>query len=843
MNVIDKIILFNKETSKADLIGNRNVVTSLDGYSLDGKIKYNIDSNHMLYLTLDVDLLGNLVNSIPQKGIIKTYANNREDYWIILNIDKDLDSVELSCRHIVTEYMLSTFINDSKPRLLNCNDMLNHLRVNSETYLEGKQFTLDLETYSNLNFKDYKNKNIWRSNFYDTVKDLQELFGGEIRKQGFEIGIVNFVGSKTPVYSIEYGKNLISNTSEEELDITIGVMPKGYDKLYTNNIIYSSKVEENPNILGRIVELEYPIRLIEYDEEGNAQEKEEGYIYYDNEEEAKKELERLAGLEFTVNYLDEPKVTFDTTFLDLSLVEECKNQEKVYLSIGDTVSTSIPKFNININTRIVEIEVDILADEITNVTLSNNPIGDLKPPTLNSISKEIVKLENKFQSKIEDKVLGLESNIEQTSHKILLEVKNTKEDLQSQITILDDGINTKVSRGTEFQTEFKQTSEDFNFNIGNDGTGVKINKDGLRIKNGAMELQDSAGNTVLKGTTSGDLLLRGNSIKIKDDLVTSAGEGMTLTRRGLNFTNINGGSVSFFMFDDEECLYISNSDVQNKRALYISGKAYISNLELAILTCNLITGTSISIKEGINCGTGGSFGKTIYTRGIDNQGYNINLNGGMLYGGEISSSGNTIRTGGGNITTGTGNITTTDISADDIACYSLDANYVYSEDKNVVVANGSTSSKMVKGLAITAEGSTGSMLQIQTRSGDVYGVSVSASDATLKKNIKQLDGEVNALEKNTEYKLKAIDTINKINHYSYDFIDKEKYGDGSECGYIAQELKEVNSAFAFALEQNNGEIIYSPNINAMIPYITKALKEQQKHIKSLEEKIIELEGR
>ena len=86
--------------------------------------------------------------------------------------------------------MLSTFVADSKPRLLNCNDMLNHLKQNSESYLKGREYAKDLETYSNLNSKEYKNKNIWRKNFYDTVNELQELFGGEIRKEGFEIVLV-----------------------------------------------------------------------------------------------------------------------------------------------------------------------------------------------------------------------------------------------------------------------------------------------------------------------------------------------------------------------------------------------------------------------------------------------------------------------------------------------------------------------------------------------------------------------------------------------------------------------------------------------------------------------------
>lgn len=553
---MDKLLLFNQGTSKTDLKANKNLLMNLEQYALSSQINYNMDSNHTLTVALDVDLLADKVNSIPQKGIIKTYAQNKTDYWIIVNIDKSLDELTLSCRHWTTEIMLSMFIVDSKPRLLNAKDMLNHFKVNSQEYLQNKQYAKELETYSNLPTDVYKNMNSWHSNLYETVSDMKELYGAEIKKQEFEVALMDFVGSKTPVYKIEYGKNLLRNSSEEDLNITTGVLAKGYDKLYADNIIYSGKFKDNPRLLGQTVEMEYPIRLIEEDKE-----KEEGYIYFNTESEAKKELERLASLEFSINRIDEPKITFDTTFLDLTLVEECKEQEKVFLSIGDTVSTSIPKFNININTRIIEMTLDVLADEVTSITLSNNDISELKPPTLNSIKQEIIKTENKFQIKLEDEINGVESNIEQTSEKILLEVKNTKEGLESsisqtassirsEVSNADQGlqsqinqnanaitskvsnsefntyksqtantISQKVSKGNDFATEFNQNAEGFNFNIGNSSMNVNINKNGVNIKNGALIVTNSNGTVTIDGSKrlfrlltwgNGNIVLYGN---------------------------------------------------------------------------------------------------------------------------------------------------------------------------------------------------------------------------------------------------------------------------------------------------------------------------------------------
>lgn len=382
---IDKIILFNEGTSKVDLIANTNPIAILDDKALDCVIKLNIDSNHMMYLTLDVNLLGDLVNKIPKNGIIKTNAQNEDEYWVIVGIDENLDTVELTCRHWVTETIRSMFIVDVKPRNLNGQATLDHCKSNSEEFKKNKQYTLDLEIESNLS--ETKSTNIFHKSFYNSVSDLQELWDCEIKKDKFKLSLMDYVGSKTPKYTVEYGKNLISNENQTDINLTIGILAKGFDKLYADNIVYSPKLADNPNILGETISKEYKVRVRE-----EGKDEEEGYIYFDTQAEAKLELERLAMLEFTVNKVDEPIITFNTEFLDLSTVEEHKNDAKVWLNIGDKVATKIPKFNIDIETRIVAMEIDVLLDEVINITLSNNDIKDLKQPTITSISREVKQL-------------------------------------------------------------------------------------------------------------------------------------------------------------------------------------------------------------------------------------------------------------------------------------------------------------------------------------------------------------------------------------------------------------------------------------------------------------------
>lgn len=547
MSDIEKLILFKAETSKADLNNNKNFISVLDDNVLSSKAKYTIDSGHMLYITLDVDLLGNLVNNIPEHGVIKTYAQNKNDYWNIVNIDKNLDTVELTCRHWCTETMLSMFIVDSKPRNLSGLAMLDWLKTNSEQYKQGKQFALDLEVGSNLS--ELKSMNAWHDNFYNIISDLQELYGCEIKKEGFKVELVDYVGSKTPKYKIEYGKNLISNESQEDFNITIGVLAKGYDKLYADNIIYSGKLKDNPNMRGQIVEKEYSIRVRE-----EGKEDEDGYTYFDTEEEAKAELERLAELEFTENHIDEPLITFDTEILELSTVEEHKNDAKVWLSIGDKVATYIPKFNIDIETRIIEMEVDMLTGEITGITLSNNDIKDLKPPTLNSIKQEITKLPS-----VED---------------VIITAKN-----ESLNTVMNGfGGYSHYHPNYTAWTDSKDVKQARQGLLANKN-GWFFFRNGINIETGEADdvtmIADINGNfsadVINVGTLNADLIKAGilKSVNGESWINMSTGDaqltGTVITKKGDKYVSINSGGITFQdNHKAEQLLRIASSYLNNR---------------------------------------------------------------------------------------------------------------------------------------------------------------------------------------------------------------------------------------------------------------------------------------
>lgn len=350
----------------------------LDDICLDYKINYNLDSNHTISITLDSSLAEEkgIINKIGFKQIIyaKTLENNYEPF-VLTGIDKILDdTVELVGIHWLTEVVSKIFCLDLKPRQLNANNMLKHIVENSEEYKRNEQYTRDIEISGNIDI--LVNCNLWQTSLGDYLEELQALYGNcEVRKKGFMISLVNKVGRDYPVYEVNYGVNLISNTISEEYLVYKGVLGKGYNGIL-GDIQYTNKVKS-----GMTKVVQYKVRL------RDDQEDDESYIYYDTEEQCKQALNELAKKE--VENLSDIVVTYDTKYLDLATVEESNTTEKTFLEVGDVVNTKIDKYNLNINTRVFEFIYDGMVEEIEDVTLSNADIGSLKVPTLNSVSKEV----------------------------------------------------------------------------------------------------------------------------------------------------------------------------------------------------------------------------------------------------------------------------------------------------------------------------------------------------------------------------------------------------------------------------------------------------------------------
>jgi hypothetical protein len=122
-----------------------------------------------------------------------------------------------------------------------------------------------------------------------------------------------------------------------------------------------------------------------------------------------------------------------------------------------------------------------------------------------------------------------------------------------------------------------------------------------------------------------------------------------------------------------------------------------------------------------------------------------------------------------------------------------------------------------------------SYLEIQTVFG-AYGITVWASD------MRDKEGIADSL-------VSAIDVIRAIRHRTFrwkditDGLGNKHEGAWVGCGYVAQEMREINDSFAFTVaEGTDGERMQISEQN-IIPYITKAIQELDTRLTAIEEKL------
>lgn len=124
---------------------------------------------------------------------------------------------------------------------------------------------------------------------------------------------------------------------------------------------------------------------------------------------------------------------------------------------------------------------------------------------------------------------------------------------------------------------------------------------------------------------------------------------------------------------------------------------------------------------------------------------------------------------------------------------------------------------------------SGSYLEIQTIFG-AYGLSAWYSDARMKESI-------------TDSPVDALSVIRSIKHRTFrwkdvvDGLGETHEGCCVDCGYIAQELEEINKGFAFTVGEGTEGERKQISEQRLIPYITKAIQELDERISAIEDKL------
>ena len=112
------------------------------------------------------------------------------------------------------------------------------------------------------------------------------------------------------------------------------------------------------------------------------------------------------------------------------------------------------------------------------------------------------------------------------------------------------------------------------------------------------------------------------------------------------------------------------------------------------------------------------------------------------------------------------------------------------------------------------------------------------SDKKFKNNITELNDNI------------GLNVINQIKHYSFDY-DKEHGSKHLECGYVAQQLEEIDEKLILKIKQEEECSLYTkddpytrhPDHTVIIPYLSKAIQELYSENLKLKDRIIEIEKR
>ena len=172
--------------------------------------------------------------------------------------------------------------------------------------------------------------------------------------------------------------------------------------------------------------------------------------------------------------------------------------------------------------------------------------------------------------------------------------------------------------------------------------------------------------------------------------------------------------------------------------------------------------------------------------------------------------------------------------------YKYDDNGIYW--KPIYTRNENAGIKMIDKLGIVNKSAGGLYMQVDMDGGGAYGIDIWSSDINLKKNIRELNSKIKPLSLQ-EDTITGLELIKKIKHYEFDYDETKGFEGHIDCGYISQQLQEINSSFVTEVEQEDGTILLQPLASALLPHMSKAIQEQQEKIEELEKIILELKSK
>lgn len=303
------------------------------------------EDNGSFYCQLETDLT--YVDDLTEGRILVVNTPQGDQTFRINNVEKTKHKIVTKAMHTFYDSM-NLLIEDSYVVDKNCNDALDHLN-------NATSDTSPFTTISDI--ADTNSYRCVRTSLFDAIKTVQERWGGHLKRDKFQIGLMSTIGQDNGV-TVRYAKNLKDITCTENWDYVVTkLLPVGYD-----GIMLDSLDDTQDKYVYSEIQYDIPYtKTIHFDPTIN----QDDYLDSDGilDEDAWKEaliedLKNQAQLYVDTNSLPNVNYTLKA------------NLEKI-TDIGDTVEVIDERLGINLMTNVISYDYDCILYKYLEIEFGN----------------------------------------------------------------------------------------------------------------------------------------------------------------------------------------------------------------------------------------------------------------------------------------------------------------------------------------------------------------------------------------------------------------------------------------------------------------------------------------
>ncbi|NFI82473.1 endopeptidase [Clostridium botulinum] len=515
------------EENESNFNHNAYVLNEVLKVETEEEINTGFNTNILYPVNDNKDISSMLVPGAIVK--IPTWDKRENQLFVIRRSKPSLDNmnIDIFAQHILTTRLENNVVLDTnivgKIRKEAVAQVLNNT-LNKHNFTTSNKDTNTIT--NNLRIVRYSALDALIGNKNNTIVNR---YGGELEFNNFEVNIIDSIGEDKGI-NVTYTKNITGAIMTlENTDLITEIVPLGKDGLMLPEKSIKASNFNSHNPFTRIVEFSnIGVVEAETDSGGNITNSDEIITT----EQAYKLLRQACLDKFNKEHVNQVSFNLDLDFVELT---DCINfDDNDYsnmdsrVAIGDIINVNIKPFGIVEKGRVYKIKRDAITGKLLGCEVGYK---------IKSLTDTINKTNNKIEETKEE--LSKENNnlkvtMEKRDSEIELSVKNEKEDREASVKVLDGKIEEKVSEedfGSYREQTAKKISEkvsegDFSTLVEKNAQSVLIaiksetemnvifDKEGQTIKNGALVVEDSKGNTVMRFNKDGTVGVQ--DIEVRD---------------------------------------------------------------------------------------------------------------------------------------------------------------------------------------------------------------------------------------------------------------------------------------------------------------------------------------